>query len=183
VVNSNNLPQSPLAAGGRTPNVKMTVELVHWRDRRGRFAKADDYMRERMRLNTRAELETMKKLARDTSPVGKAPKPDSERFKNQWRVAFKENKDGGLGELENVSPIAQFVMLPTRPHIIKARKAKYLRFVGRGGDVVFRKQVSHPGTKGNDLLTKVYQASEASLQRSLQKAAEQASAYLATVFS
>lgn len=39
------------------------------------------------------------------------------------------------------------------PHIIRARRAKMLRFVSNG-QVVFRKQVRHPGTTGTQFLTK-----------------------------
>lgn len=45
----------------------------------------------------------------------------------------------------------------TRPHIIRARKAKMLRFTV-GGKVTFRKQVFHPGTKGSHFLTKALPA-------------------------
>lgn len=49
-------------------------------------------------------------------------------------------------------PYALFHHEGTKPHIIKARKAKALRFTGRDGRIVFRKQVSHPGTKPNRYL-------------------------------
>lgn len=39
------------------------------------------------------------------------------------------------------------------PHIIRARRAKTLRFVWRG-EVVFRRQVRHPGTRGTKFLTR-----------------------------
>lgn len=41
----------------------------------------------------------------------------------------------------------------TEPHIIRARRKKFLRFVNRDGEVVFRKQVMHPGTTGTLFLT------------------------------
>lgn len=40
----------------------------------------------------------------------------------------------------------------TRPHVIRARRKKALRFV-LNGQVVFRKQVQHPGTTGTLFLT------------------------------
>lgn len=39
------------------------------------------------------------------------------------------------------------------PHIIRARRAKALRFEWRG-QVVFRRQVRHPGTRGTKFLTR-----------------------------
>lgn len=41
---------------------------------------------------------------------------------------------------------ALFVEAGTRPHVIRAKRKKYLRFVSRGR-LVFAKQVNHPGTR------------------------------------
>lgn len=41
----------------------------------------------------------------------------------------------------------------TRPHIIRARRRKSLRFMS-GGQVVFAKSVRHPGTTGTQFLTR-----------------------------
>lgn len=48
------------------------------------------------------------------------------------------------------TPYAIYVTEPTKPHVIRAKAARYLRYMGTGGKVVFRKKVKHPGTKGND---------------------------------
>lgn len=46
---------------------------------------------------------------------------------------------------------APFVENDTRPHIIRPKKGKYLRFKV-GGHVVYAKIVHHPGTKGKHFL-------------------------------
>lgn len=46
---------------------------------------------------------------------------------------------------------AQFVNDGTRPHTIRPKKAKALRFVV-GGQVVYAKLVHHPGTKARPFL-------------------------------
>jgi hypothetical protein len=43
---------------------------------------------------------------------------------------------------------AKFVDEATKAHAIVAKKAKMLRFYDKGGNVVFRRRVWHPGTKG-----------------------------------
>lgn len=49
------------------------------------------------------------------------------------------------------TPYATWVINPTRPHIIRAKAARYLRYRSKDGSRwVFRKSVKHPGTKGND---------------------------------
>jgi phage gpG-like protein len=41
----------------------------------------------------------------------------------------------------------------SRPHVIRARNAKVLRFTNRRGEVVFARSVNHPGTRPNRYLT------------------------------
>lgn len=40
----------------------------------------------------------------------------------------------------------------TRPHVIRAKNAKALRFTNSRGDVVFARSVQHPGTRANRYL-------------------------------
>ena len=51
---------------------------------------------------------------------------------------------------------AEFVIYPTRPHVIRPRNRKALSFnwPKRGGTVVFAK-VNHPGTTGNEFFQRV----------------------------
>lgn len=49
------------------------------------------------------------------------------------------------------SPVAIFIERGTRPHVIRARNARALRFEGAGG-TVYAKSVNHPGTRPNPVL-------------------------------
>ncbi|MGL5911834.1 MAG: hypothetical protein ACRCZP_17660 [Phycicoccus sp.] len=51
-----------------------------------------------------------------------------------------------------VTPYLGFVIGGTRPHLINARAGKALRFTGRGGQVIYRRSVRHPGTAANPFL-------------------------------
>jgi hypothetical protein len=48
-------------------------------------------------------------------------------------------------------PATQYVIYGTRPHIIRPRRARALRFEV-GGQVVYAAYVRHPGTRANDFL-------------------------------
>lgn len=48
-------------------------------------------------------------------------------------------------------PATQYVIYGTRPHIIRPRRARALRFEV-GGRVVYAAYVRHPGTRPNDFL-------------------------------
>lgn len=63
-------------------------------------------------------------------------------------------KAGGPG-----ARYALFVEAGTKPHEIKARRAKFLRFE-QNGQVVFRKRVWHPGTKPARFMQSARDASE-----------------------
>jgi hypothetical protein len=54
----------------------------------------------------------------------------------------------GVGIAGSSNAYAMFVETGTHPHVIRARNAKYLRFV-QDGVVRYAKQVNHPGTPGN----------------------------------
>lgn len=59
-------------------------------------------------------------------------------------------RTGGMGFLSIIeikAPYALWVDEPTKPHVIEARNALWLRFKVRG-QWVFRKRVYHPGTRG-----------------------------------
>jgi hypothetical protein len=61
---------------------------------------------------------------------------------------------GGIHLDKGVAPYASHVHQGTRPHIIRKKHAKALRWVGKGG-FRFAKQVRHPGTRPDQFL---YQA-------------------------
>lgn len=66
------------------------------------------------------------------------------RLRGQIRV--KMAADGLSGEVVSRSKYSAYVEYNTRAHIIRAKKAKMLKFTS-GGKTVFRKQVFHPGTR------------------------------------
>lgn len=55
--------------------------------------------------------------------------------------------------IESNHPATMYVIKGTRPHIIRPRYRKVLKF-SMHGRTVFAKVVHHPGTKKNDFLTK-----------------------------
>ena len=60
-------------------------------------------------------------------------------------IGSRFTNNGLTGIVEATAAHAAFVEFNTRPHIIRAKRAKYLRFK-KGGQVHFRKSVKHPGT-------------------------------------
>jgi len=56
-----------------------------------------------------------------------------------------------VGHDTNRAPYAAFVLLGTRPHVIKPKNKKALRWVS-GNGFVFAKSVKHPGYRGDNYL-------------------------------
>ncbi|MFD5788567.1 hypothetical protein ACFWH1_18335 [Streptomyces sp. NPDC127037] len=97
---------------------------------------------------------------------GRAGRKLAERTQRVARIAERE-APGSMGDyitwkvidgpkgLEGVivcdHPAVRYVLNGTRPHIIRPRRRKALRFEV-GGRVVFAKLVHHPGTKPNNFL-------------------------------
>lgn len=59
----------------------------------------------------------------------------------------------------SASPVAGFIEHGTRPHVIRARNARALRWEGSGG-TRYAKSVNHPGTKANPVLGNALTSSE-----------------------
>jgi hypothetical protein len=66
-----------------------------------------------------------------------------------------------------------FVDLPTKPHIIRARNALYLRIPLPDGKIIFRKQVFHTGTKGAFFRRKTLNRSAPKIQQAVQERLDQ----------
>ncbi len=166
-------------------NRLVQITLVGWRNpRSGRFQAVSGRARDRQRAATRALLRRMKERAEELSPVGK-PRPgrsERQRFKASWRITFQPTERGGAGVLANVAPHAPYVIYPTRPHVIRARRARALVFEGRDGRMVFRREVFHPGTKGNDVPGKVLKEFKDEAERELRRVAVQVVADITDVF-
>lgn len=54
---------------------------------------------------------------------------------------------GRVLRIFNTAKHARALESGARPHVIRAREGKVLAFRGRGGGMVFRKSVSHPGNR------------------------------------
>lgn len=69
-------------------------------------------------------------------------------------TSFVESRpDGATGYVGTNDQIAQFLEYGTKPHIIRARNARALRFEV-GSQVVFAKYVNHPGTNPTESLAR-----------------------------
>jgi hypothetical protein len=64
---------------------------------------------------------------------------------------YNRQVDGGraVGHDTNRAPYAGFVILGTRPHVIKPKNKKALRWPA-GGRFAFAKSVNHPGYRGDN---------------------------------
>lgn len=81
--------------------------------------------------------------------IAEAEAPGSMGDFVEWRV--DEAPRGLQGVVTCDHPAVLFVLKGTRPHLIRPRRAKALKF-DVGGSTVFAKLVRHPGTDANDFM-------------------------------
>jgi len=65
------------------------------------------------------------------------------------------------------APHAIFLEDGTKPHVIEARNATALRFIGHDGSPVYRKRVNHPGTRPQRILERAIRETLAEQSRVL----------------
>jgi len=88
---------------------------------------------------------------KDESPVAPATLVSPEGGRLKKSIRYQRSVGAGSAQLLIYStvPYAGYVIDGTQPHIIRYRNARFLRFAGQG-QIMFRKQVNHPGTQPND---------------------------------
>jgi hypothetical protein len=79
--------------------------------------------------------------------------------------------NNGAGfEVLSPSPLGKFIQGGTRPHIIRAKNARFLRFYWpKVGRVVYFKSVNHPGTRANPFMDAAYRRWRPGAQQDLSK--------------
>ena len=79
------------------------------------------------------------------------------RLRSSGRLDILITSVGPTGKVTFPVSYARFVHEGTRAHVIRAKKKKALKFKGRGGGFVFRKQVHHPGTRARPFVEQALQ--------------------------
>ncbi|MGV2914540.1 hypothetical protein [Streptomyces alfalfae] len=91
----------------------------------------------------------LREKTRRVADLAAAGAPGSMGSYVDWRV--EDGPRGLQGVVTCDHPAVFYVLDGTRPHLIRARRGKALRFTA-GGQVLFRRVVRHPGTDANDFM-------------------------------
>ena len=79
-------------------------------------------------------------------------------MKEQIRPIVTSRGPSAIGIVMSDHPATSFVLHGTPPHVIYAKRGKYLKFE-IDGKIMFREKVNHPGFKANNFLWKALEAS------------------------
>ena len=74
-------------------------------------------------------------------------KPKTGQLQRSTEYKIVKLKSGAKITLLNRAPYASAIDGGAKPHIIVPRRARALRFIARGGSVVFARKVRHPGNR------------------------------------
>lgn len=95
-----------------------------------------------------------RRLERRTDRVADAARAEAPGSMGRYISSRVDETPQGLqGVVICDHPKVRLVLDGTRPHLIRPRRARALRFTV-GGDVVFSKLVRHPGTRPNNFLAR-----------------------------
>jgi hypothetical protein len=75
------------------------------------------------------------------------------------KIFYRTFSRGDVEELNvfTPQPLGKWITEGTRPHVIRVKRARFLRFYWpKVGRVVYFKSVNHPGTKANPFLSRAY---------------------------
>lgn len=107
---------------------------------------------------SRAALPEVTKITRKVLNRAKVLAPvNTGRLRSSGKMDIRMTTAGPAGKVTFTVSYAQYVHEGTRAHIIRARRKKALKFVGRGGGVVIRREVHHPGTRARPFLERALQ--------------------------
>ncbi|MDX3237209.1 hypothetical protein PV392_16325 [Streptomyces sp. ME03-5709C] len=91
----------------------------------------------------------LRQRTRRVASIAEREAPGSMGDDVSWRI--EAGPRGLQGVVTCSHPAVRFVLDGTRPHLIRPRRAKALRFEV-GGRTVYAKLVRHPGTRANNFL-------------------------------
>jgi hypothetical protein len=106
------------------------------------------------RLLRRRSGPAARKLRARTERVARIAEAEAPGSMGNYVTWDVEDGPGGLqGVVRCDHPKVRFVLDGTRPHVIRARNAKALRFEMEGR-IVFARKVNHPGTRPNNFMAR-----------------------------
>lgn len=155
-----------------------------FRDVQGRFTKATEEL-------VKAKRDAMRELGQQGVNRLKAEAPRGKTGKFAASHTFKTFERGNAVELRfySASPLGQFIRLGTKPHVIRAKRAKALAFfwpkvgmqtfvpkagfpiTGEAGGAFWigKGYVNHPGTKPNPYDERAFAGMSPAMQEQLSK--------------
>jgi len=104
---------------------------------------------------TQDVFENVKFYARPHHITGTLEKNIRHKVKKHSAVIYIDNENMLVNWKGKKTNYANFVLFGSRPHIIKAKNKRALRFSYKNLDeFIYRKSVHHPGYRGDDFLKK-----------------------------
>lgn len=100
-------------------------------------------------------------------------RPRTGQLQKSTEYRIVKLKSGAKVTLLNKAPYAAAIDSGARPHVIRPRRARALRFIARGGTVVFARKVNHPGNKPYKFLYRATEAAGRVFEQSMHYGMEQ----------
>lgn len=123
----------------------------------------------RHQVEVQEALEFAGRFARDH--VQRYPEftPRTGRLQRSTKARVVRTAGGKLLRLTNDRKYAPAIDGGARPHVIRPKRRRFLRFRGRDGNWVFARKVNHPGNKPYKFLYRAHRAAGRVVERNLRQ--------------
>lgn len=140
--------------------MELKIEIRQLKELIASFEKAPAVVKEEMRLAMRVSLRAIQTRARAEhrfrTHTGNLERSVTTQLVSNWPVVGRIKLDSAITKTTDGGSYGGYMHDGTKPHDIKPRDKRALRWVGKSG-FVFAKVVHHPGTKADPFL---YEAAE-----------------------
>lgn len=129
----------------------VTIKVDDITDMKGRMSKSRQVIMDAVQKQLTAYGRLLVEEAKNEAPVKTGTLRNSIRFAVRQQGARGMRLEVTAGNRQRPPVVVKTILFGSKPHVIKPKRAKMLRFVSKG-KTVFARRVKHPGTNPNNFM-------------------------------
>lgn len=157
--------------------MELKIEIRRLAELVAAFEKAPAIIKEEIRLALRVALRDIQERARSEhrfrTRSGNTERSVTTQIISDWPATGRIKLDPAVTRTTNGASYGEYIHDGTRPHVIRPKDKKALRWPG-GNGFIFAKRVNHPGTKPDPFLYEAAENERASINATFDRYTEEA---------
>lgn len=138
----------------------VTIKVDDIVDMKGRMSKSRQVIMSAVQKELTAYGRKLVEEAKNEAPVRTGALRDSIRFAVRQQGTRGMQLEVTAGNRQRPPVVVKTILFGSRPRVITPKRAKALRFIGRGGNVVFARRVKYRGTNPNNFMERALSNTE-----------------------